>query len=308
MSADNKAMQGQRQAEKAAMAAQFAGKKGPTGPPAAGGGHNKSSGGAGGSAGSGSKGVSISGSKQEWVNLINILKAGGREDAGGLHAVDFGIGYSNRILSKAAREQKKVSNGEHFNWLTLTVVMYGDQADMVPYEKLPAQLRAQMTKKEYENSAGAFRSNEDELESDALQPHQIDYGLLPAVIFCFSKKKCEEIADNLKGQDLLTSREKGSVRYMFAQMLKRLNPLDAALPQLHRMEEMLVRGIAVHHGGLLPILKECVELLFSQSVVKVLIATETFAMGSCWFWQFSFTAGYDSCGYVFQVLTCPPRA
>lgn len=35
----------------------------------------------------------------------------------------------------------------------------------------------------------------------------------------------------------------------------------------------------MHHGGLLPILKESVEVLFSQSVVKVLIATETFAMG-----------------------------
>ena len=48
---------------------------------------------------------------------------------------------------------------------------------------------------------------------------------------------------------------------------------------MKRIEEMLNRGIAVHHGGLLPILKECVELLFSKSVVKVLIATETFAMG-----------------------------
>ena len=42
------------------------------------------------------------------------------------------------------------------------------------------------------------------------------------------------------------------------------------------MQEMLLRGIAVHHGGLLPILKESVELLFSRSVVKALVATETF--------------------------------
>ena len=45
------------------------------------------------------------------------------------------------------------------------------------------------------------------------------------------------------------------------------------------MEEMLSRGVGVHHGGLLPILKETVELLFSKSIVKILIATETFAMG-----------------------------
>lgn len=42
---------------------------------------------------------------------------------------------------------------------------------------------------------------------------------------------------------------------------------------------MLERGIAVHHSGLLPILKEAVEILFSRSLIRVLFATETFAMG-----------------------------
>ena len=58
-----------------------------------------------------------------------------------------------------------------------------------------------------------------------------------------------------------------------------LSTLDQRLPQLLRAEEMLLRGIGVHHGGLLPILKECTEILFSKGVVKVLVATETFAMG-----------------------------
>jgi antiviral helicase SKI2 len=50
------------------------------------------------------------------------------------------------------------------------------------------------------------------------------------------------------------------------------------LPQIQRMRELLSRGIGVHHGGLLPIVKEVVEILFSQGYVKVLFATETFAM------------------------------
>lgn len=45
------------------------------------------------------------------------------------------------------------------------------------------------------------------------------------------------------------------------------------------MTEMLLRGFGVHHGGLLPIMKECVEMLFSEGLVKMLFATETFAMG-----------------------------
>jgi len=42
---------------------------------------------------------------------------------------------------------------------------------------------------------------------------------------------------------------------------------------------MLRRGVGVHHSGLLPILKELVELLFQEGLVKALFATETFAMG-----------------------------
>nr|KAF6363628.1 Ski2 like RNA helicase [Pipistrellus kuhlii] len=45
------------------------------------------------------------------------------------------------------------------------------------------------------------------------------------------------------------------------------------------MSELLHRGLGVHHSGILPILKEIVEMLFSRGLVKVLFATETFAMG-----------------------------
>ncbi len=145
---------------------------------------------------------------------------------------------------------------------------------MVKYEKLPAELRAQMSKKEYESQQ--FRGDEDEGENDT---NDGSVGLLPVVVFSFSKKKCEEIADFLKGQDLLTNREKGKVKMLLNEVLSRLNPADAELPQVLRLKDMLCRGIGVHHGGLLPILKETVEILFAESIVKVLFATETFAMG-----------------------------
>lgn len=38
-------------------------------------------------------------------------------------------------------------------------------------------------------------------------------------------------------------------------------------------------GIGIHHGGLLPILKETIEILFGEGLIKALFATETFAMG-----------------------------
>jgi len=41
----------------------------------------------------------------------------------------------------------------------------------------------------------------------------------------------------------------------------------------------LERGVAYHHSGLLPVFKEIVEILYSKYLVKVLFATETFAVG-----------------------------
>jgi antiviral helicase SKI2 len=38
-------------------------------------------------------------------------------------------------------------------------------------------------------------------------------------------------------------------------------------------------GLGVHHAGLLPIVKEIVEMLFCRGLLKVLFSTETFAMG-----------------------------
>ncbi|KXX72911.1 Antiviral helicase SKI2 [Madurella mycetomatis] len=103
--------------------------------------------------------------------------------------------------------------------------------------------------------------------------------LLPACIFVFSKKRCEENADALSNQDFCTAQEKSAIHMIIEKSIARLKPEDRVLPQIIRLRELLSRGIAVHHGGLLPIVKELVEILFAQTLVKVLFATETFAMG-----------------------------
>jgi antiviral helicase SKI2 len=103
--------------------------------------------------------------------------------------------------------------------------------------------------------------------------------LLPTCIFVFSKKRCEENADALSNLDYCTATEKSAVHMIIEQSIARLKPEDRVLPQIRRLRELLGRGIAVHHGGMLPIVKEVVEILFAKGLVKVLFATETFAMG-----------------------------
>jgi antiviral helicase SKI2 len=103
--------------------------------------------------------------------------------------------------------------------------------------------------------------------------------LLPACIFVFSKKRCEENADALSNLDFCTAAEKSAIHMTVERSVARLRPDDRTLPQILKLRELLSRGFAVHHGGMLPILKEVVEILFAKALVKVLFATETFAMG-----------------------------
>lgn len=109
--------------------------------------------------------------------------------------------------------------------------------------------------------------------------HLKEKKLLPCVIFVFSKKRCEENAAVLSNIDLTNATEKSQIHVTIEKALARLKLEDRTLPQIVRMRELLSRGIAVHHGGLLPIVKEMVEILFSRTLVKTLFATETFAMG-----------------------------
>ncbi|KAG5301793.1 translation repressor [Histoplasma ohiense] len=112
-----------------------------------------------------------------------------------------------------------------------------------------------------------------------LVQHLRKENLLPACVFVFSKKRCEENADSLSNQDFCTAAEKSSIHMIIEKSLARLKAEDRVLPQIRRVRELLSRGIGVHHGGLLPIIKEIVEILFAKTLVKVLFATETFAMG-----------------------------
>ncbi|KAF8665387.1 hypothetical protein AX16_000406 [Volvariella volvacea WC 439] len=102
---------------------------------------------------------------------------------------------------------------------------------------------------------------------------------LPVVVFTLSKKRCEENASTLTNMDLCTSVEKSEVHVTIEKALARLKGSDKKLPQIARMRDLLSRGIGVHHGGLLPLVKEVVEILFARGLVKILFATETFAMG-----------------------------
>ncbi|XP_031268188.1 DExH-box ATP-dependent RNA helicase DExH10 [Pistacia vera] len=101
----------------------------------------------------------------------------------------------------------------------------------------------------------------------------------PVIVFSFSRRECEQHAMSMSKLDFNTPEEKDDVEQVFQNALLCLNEEDRNLPAIELMLPLLKRGIAVHHSGLLPVIKELVELFFQEGLVKALFATETFAMG-----------------------------
>lgn len=73
--------------------------------------------------------------------------------------------------------------------------------------------------------------------------------------------------------------ERSLVESVYMNAIDTLSDDDKKLPQVEHLLPLLRRGIGIHHSGLLPILKEVIEILFQEGLIKCLFATETFSMG-----------------------------
>lgn len=103
--------------------------------------------------------------------------------------------------------------------------------------------------------------------------------LNPVIVFSFSKRECEANALQLIQLSFNDDSEKEMVSKVFNSAIEMLSEDDRELPQIKNILPLLRRGIGVHHSGLLPILKETIEILFQEGLIKVLFATETFSIG-----------------------------
>jgi len=102
--------------------------------------------------------------------------------------------------------------------------------------------------------------------------------LLPALFFVLSRKQCESYAAKVE-HSLLDTSDTAAVKHIISFHLHRHMSELEKIPQYHQIYELLIRGIAFHHSGLLPILKEIIEILFTKGYVKMMFCTETFAVG-----------------------------
>jgi superfamily II RNA helicase len=107
--------------------------------------------------------------------------------------------------------------------------------------------------------------------------------MLPAIIFVFSRKQVELLADEIT-TNLLEDDSKipYTTAYECEQIIRgKLSNYREylELPEYNVLVKLLEKGIGIHHSGMIPILREIVELLIAKNRIKLLIATESFAIG-----------------------------
>lgn len=96
----------------------------------------------------------------------------------------------------------------------------------------------------------------------------------PALVFCFNRDECWDLAERLKGLPLIGPAARREIEACLAQ--RRADLADGVGP---RLQQMLIRGVGVHHAGVLPRHKEIVEELFNRKLVPFVVCTETLAAG-----------------------------
>ena len=138
---------------------------------------------------------------------------------------------------------------------------------------------AQINDKSLNSKEKKLKTEEEDIK--AIVDLVIENDLDPGIIFCFSKEKCESLAKSLQnsGINLTKEEEKKTIEEIYICAMLTLSEEDQNIPQLKNMLNILKLGIGIHHGGMVPIIRECVELIFQSGLIKILFSTETFSMG-----------------------------
>lgn len=105
--------------------------------------------------------------------------------------------------------------------------------------------------------------------------------LLPAIFFIFSRAGCDQAVSQVlqRGVSLTTDQERGDILDLVEDKLHLLDDDDRSVLGYDSWLDGILRGVAAHHAGMLPMFKEVVEELFRRKLLKVVFATETLALG-----------------------------
>lgn len=94
----------------------------------------------------------------------------------------------------------------------------------------------------------------------------------PALVFCFNRDECWNVADVLRGKDMLAEGQQKL-------LIKEIDRYDWSKGIGPKLRSLLQRGVGVHHAGVLPRYKRIVEDLFQRKLLTICVCTETLSAG-----------------------------
>ncbi len=112
---------------------------------------------------------------------------------------------------------------------------------------------------------------------DHLLEHLKRENKLPMIYFAFGRKKTVYLAEEAARFDFVTADERRQITEKYESLLERYDLTQEASAE--DLRPLVSQGIAYHHAGMLPTLKEVIEQLFTSRLIKVIFTTETFALG-----------------------------
>lgn len=101
---------------------------------------------------------------------------------------------------------------------------------------------------------------------------------LPAFFFCFSRDRCETYANSIT-VSLIDGKTSTEIGNLFDRNIKKFGTRYDGMRQAEEVKKLLMKGVCYHHSGLMHVLKEIIEIIFSLGLIKILFVTETFAAG-----------------------------
>ncbi len=132
----------------------------------------------------------------------------------------------------------------------------------------------------YSRRKASLLTDDDESQQNrplSLIKHLLKSGRIPCIYFAFSRKRCEYLAERACRFDFLSEDEHSKVLDTYDRLADHFGVTGSE--RSDSLRKLVKNGIAYHHAGLHPMLKEIIEQLFSNKMVKMIFTTETFALG-----------------------------
>lgn len=107
---------------------------------------------------------------------------------------------------------------------------------------------------------------------EAMAAGDVETRRTPALVFCFNREECWSVAEELKGRAMLADGQQD-------RLVKRLAEYDWSKGAGPKLRPILMRGVGVHHAGILPRYRRVVEELFQEKLLTVCVCTETLSAG-----------------------------